>query len=378
MAEEKQIHFEWWKLVIGSAVAIIVVLVPLVWSSFENKEPAPQFCLSSPIFTPNTTVKVYARNDEAQKEENIHVEWDGLLFSHGAKILKKREIKYSWEFTPEQLIKDKKFMNVGPHKVRFGFNNSKFSDYLQIQVSEQPTISVPSLGLTRNTNMPNTPGKKRALIIGNSKYPQIPLQNPVNDANLISQSLIKLGFEVTLGRNLPENETRAILKKYASTIGENDTSIFYFSGFGVQLSGVNYLLPIDAKIEDARDIKLYGISIEEVTRLTEGLKNQVALYASTPGTRAYDSSPGLNNGPFAFSLAKNITKPDVELSTAFRKVIQDVSKLTNGHQIPWYHSTAIDDIILNKTKRNGLDLNDVQSASIIIIDACTEPFDLVR
>ena len=60
------------------------------------------------------------------------------------------------------------------------------------------------------------PEKRIALVIGNGRYPAIPLPNPENDARLISANLRKLGFEVKEELNHIPSSDRAslgILKK---------------------------------------------------------------------------------------------------------------------------------------------------------------------
>ena len=44
--------------------------------------------------------------------------------------------------------------------------------------------------------------RRLALVIGNASYEKGPLKNPVNDANLIAESLEKLDFDVELYNNL--------------------------------------------------------------------------------------------------------------------------------------------------------------------------------
>ena len=44
--------------------------------------------------------------------------------------------------------------------------------------------------------------RRLALVIGNAQYPDVPLNNPTNDARLIAGTLRQLGFDVTLGLDL--------------------------------------------------------------------------------------------------------------------------------------------------------------------------------
>lgn len=44
--------------------------------------------------------------------------------------------------------------------------------------------------------------RRIALVIGNSSYKSSPLKNPVNDAEDIANRLRRLGFEVSLGKDM--------------------------------------------------------------------------------------------------------------------------------------------------------------------------------
>ena len=68
---------EWWKIIIGAIVSIIVGFItsPL-WKQFST----PSFALSHPIFTANEEICIFARNYMAKQEMVLDIEWDGLLF----------------------------------------------------------------------------------------------------------------------------------------------------------------------------------------------------------------------------------------------------------------------------------------------------------
>lgn len=369
MTEEKKNRLEWWKLILGSIVAIIGVLVPLVWSSI-NSENTPQFGLASPIFSPKSTVNIYARNDSAHRDEDLHIEWDGLLFHHGATFSQKSIVKYSWVFTPGELIKDVKLLSDGQHKIRFGFNNSKLSDPLHILLTEQKLVTVPpgrKSAIEKSSN-----GERRALVIGNSNYSDIPLFG-YQDAKLIAQRLNKSGFNVTLAANLTESQFRQTIANYKNELDESDTFVFYYAGHGVNLDGTNYLIPIDFTITDARDIELHGIPMSQIHELTNKLQNNITFYASQPGRYAIDALPWVDNSPFATALADNWATPNAELTKTFRKVIQDVNQATRGEQVPWLISNASTKIILNNSNGDSTTETKGQSASILLLDTSTTP-----
>lgn len=60
-----------------------------------------------------------------------------------------------------------------------------------------------------------------------------------------------LGIE---GHDLNEQEMRNILSRFSSAARTTDLAVTYFAGHGIQVNGTNYLLPIDAKLEDVGDL----------------------------------------------------------------------------------------------------------------------------
>src|SRR5690606_8041592 len=95
-----------------------------------------------------------------------------------------------------------------------------------------------------------------ALVIGNGSYANAPrLPNPRNDAEDVSGALKRTGFEVIVGVDLdkPGMEDAAI--RFARAARDADVAIFYYSGHAMQFAGVNYLMPVDAKLTDDADLR---------------------------------------------------------------------------------------------------------------------------
>ena len=112
-------------------------------------------------------------------------------------------------------------------------------------------------------------GKKVALVIGNSKYVSLgELPNPANDAHSISDALTKIGFKVTVKEDVTREEFKTLLKEFWQESSTADTALFYFAGHGVQLSGKNYFIPADMKVENTGDIEWDSISMDHVVGAT--------------------------------------------------------------------------------------------------------------
>ena len=97
--------------------------------------------------------------------------------------------------------------------------------------------------------------KFHALVIGNSDYPVGELRNPVNDARLMSKALSSLGFQVTTEFDLTHRGMDESIMKFARGVPSGGLAFFFFAGHGIQVNGENYLIPIDANINDESAVK---------------------------------------------------------------------------------------------------------------------------
>jgi uncharacterized caspase-like protein len=98
---------------------------------------------------------------------------------------------------------------------------------------------------------------RKALVIGNGAYEHTtPLANPVNDANDIAASLEQFGFTVRLVTDATAGEMEREIRSFTSDVEETptETALFYYAGHGVQFEGVNYLLPVNADIQETFEL----------------------------------------------------------------------------------------------------------------------------
>jgi hypothetical protein len=98
--------------------------------------------------------------------------------------------------------------------------------------------------------------QRLALVIGNDLYPNLSvdrkLDNAVNDARAVAETLKVLGFDILggtepgrAGENLSRNDIIDRLGELASRVEPGDIVFFFFAGHGVSLKGANILLPSD-------------------------------------------------------------------------------------------------------------------------------------
>jgi hypothetical protein len=121
---------------------------------------------------------------------------------------------------------------------------------------------------------PTTIGKRVALVIGNSAYKNADtLPNPERDAKLVADALKRTGFEtVTLLTDLRKDALVSALRDFAARAETADWAIVYYAGHGMEVGGIDYLIPTDAKIAADRDIGFEAVPLEQVLNAAEPAK----------------------------------------------------------------------------------------------------------
>ena len=220
--------------------------------------------------------------------------------------------------------------------------------------------------------------KRVALVIGNSAYTHArALPNPDNDAKLMSDTLLSLGFFVVGGGaklDLDKAGFDAALKEFGKELAGADVALFYHAGHGVETHGLNYLVPTDANPADDGDVLAQGIGLagilddlekanvkinlllidacrdnpfpERLAAVNAGLAQMQApagtmiSFATQPHGVALDGDNG--HSPYTRALAAAIQHPGYGLFRTFNEVGLAVEKATHGDQLPWVSSSPID------------------------------------
>jgi hypothetical protein len=100
-------------------------------------------------------------------------------------------------------------------------------------------------------------GRRVALVVGNSAYQLTPrLDNPRNDASDVAAALGKLGFRVIAGTDLDKAAFDRKVRDFAVALRGADAGVLFYAGHGLQVDGHNYLVPVDAKAEEAAALDL--------------------------------------------------------------------------------------------------------------------------
>ncbi len=238
-------------------------------------------------------------------------------------------------------------------------------------------VSLPSGG----PSVAATPERRIALVIGNSQYVNVPrLANTANDARLIGETLQGLGFTLVGGKVLVDLD-RAGFQKAIRSFGDQLSSaavgLFYYGGHGLQVDGVNYLVPVEANPSKSSDVDFELIDANLVLKVMEGASSKLNMvildacrnnpfggrglreiggglaqmkaprgtlisYATQPGNVASDGGIGSRNSPYATALAETLKTPGLGLFEVFNRVGLAVDRQTKGVQQPWVSNSPID------------------------------------
>jgi uncharacterized caspase-like protein len=218
--------------------------------------------------------------------------------------------------------------------------------------------------------------KRIALVVGNGAYAKSPLATAANDAGLIAQTLQAAGFDVVGARDLDGDTLRRSFRDFiqkAETSGPGTVAMVYLAGYGIQIAGENYFIPVDSSISRDTDVPIEGLRISDYIRQLASLPlkaNIVVLDAARqqpfieggqpiasglalvePEAHmliAYNAAPGTvapteqgSYGVYAQSLAEMIRTGGLALPEVFNRLRLRVNDASKGALVPW-HAEKID------------------------------------
>jgi len=259
----------------------------------------------------------------------------------------------------------------------------KARERLAVLPSSRPaTILVEKTGVAPLVTAPGAASTDRriALVIGNSAYENVAaLPNPVRDASLVADVLKLTGFEaVTLLTDLRKDALVNALREFAARAETADWAVVYYAGHGMEVGGVNYLIPTDAKIAADREIAFEAVPVDQVLNAAERARKlrlvildacrdnpfaaqmkrtmtvasrsvsrglapvepeagTLVVYAAKDGETALDGDG--SNSPFATAFVKNVPTPGLEVRRLFDFVRDDVMEATGRRQKPFSYGS---------------------------------------
>ncbi len=239
---------------------------------------------------------------------------------------------------------------------------------------------------------PSYADKRVALVIGNGAYQHTPaLSNPPNDATDVAEALKAVGFDVTLKIDVDKRQMDQVVAQFARDGKGADALLFYYAGHGMQFEGKNYVMPVDAELQDEVSLRYELVGLDDVKsamQLSRGVKimvldacrdnplakkfvrsisvstrdvpkvqgyaapekaqGMIIVYATQADDVAFDGTG--RNSPFSAAFLKEIKEPGLEVGAMFRRIGGDVYAATDGRQSPELSISMVPEYYLNQSE----------------------------
>jgi Caspase domain/Domain of unknown function (DUF4189)/Putative peptidoglycan binding domain len=234
------------------------------------------------------------------------------------------------------------------------------------------------LGLTCHSAVAE---KRVALVIGNSNYRNVArLPNPERDAASMAKLFKDAGFDtVVVSNNVGNLEFKRALRKFEDAATDSDIAVVYYAGHGLEVGGINYLVPVDAKLASDRDVEDEAVGLSRLLESVDAARRfrliildacrdnpftvtmkrlrHTASRAITPGLAkveparpdtliAYAAKAGSTaedgddiHSPFATALLDNLVVPGLDIRLVLGRVRDEVIKITGGRQEPFVYGS---------------------------------------
>ena len=210
--------------------------------------------------------------------------------------------------------------------------------------------------------------KRKALVIGNAHYRFLPAIPPAQSgADAITNELRDLHFEVTEKNDLTQASfLMAIDTEWLGSLHPGEICLVYYSGYGLQHGGENYLVPtdFDPKLKGDPDVVAYDVRRLQqfLDRKHLGVKiflleaswqsDPLAEWANAVGLAApqspspetmlvfdtaangYTTATSGGMGLFTAALLQVLPRTGLNLPDLVSEVQKEVNKATNGQQEP--------------------------------------------
>jgi TPR repeat protein len=251
------------------------------------------------------------------------------------------------------------------------------------EVKEYPDgfASSPALRFSAESDGPR---RKYGIVVGNTAYSNAPhLPNAWNDAQDVASLLAGQGYEVILLKDASKRDFEKLFQEVLTDVDRNTEVLFYFAGHGVQVGAENYLIPVDALLDEEEDLPFETVSVGSLVsivgararlqvivldscrnnpfagvRLKNSLSgdvrevetgfaslaapvNSLLVYSTSPGEVALDGEG--ENSPFAAAFLASASQASVPVKDVFEQVRRAVFIETEGMQVPWDSSTLLEE-----------------------------------
>ncbi|MGP9813589.1 caspase family protein [Rhodopseudomonas sp. NSM] len=242
------------------------------------------------------------------------------------------------------------------------------------------TIGAAILAVAMSSGAALAEARRVAMVVGNSLYQSVPqLPNPSRDADAVARMFKDAGFDVTRVIDAGNLDFKRAIRKFETDADQADVAVVYYAGHGIEISGTNYLIPIDARLASDRDAEDEAIPLERLVSSADGAQklrvvildacrdnpftvrmrrerkvasrnvvsglgkveptstDTLIAYAAKAGSTAEDGSG--DHSPFTTAILKNLTVPGLDIRLAFGRVRDEVMKVTGNKQEPFVYGS---------------------------------------
>lgn len=240
--------------------------------------------------------------------------------------------------------------------------------------------------------------KRVALVVGNSAYQNAArLPNPGRDASSIAEMFRNAGFDVVvLQQDVGNLDFKRAVRRFEEAALEADVAVVFYAGHGIEIGGVNYMIPIDAKLASDFDAPDEAIPLDRIIDAVTSAKrlhlvildacrdnpfvakmarrvasrsvsaglakvepataDTLIAYAAKAGSTAADGTG--EHSPYTTALLHNLMLPGVDIRLAFGRVRDEVMKITGQSQEPFVYGS------LGGTTVSLLDTSDAPATAL--------------
>jgi uncharacterized caspase-like protein len=243
-------------------------------------------------------------------------------------------------------------------------------------------VAIFCAGLVVVGAVPAQAEKRVALVIGNGTYTKVArLNNPKNDAAAMEAMFKAAAFTSVVRLNdLGVTAMKRAVRDFSDTAQDADIAVVFYAGHGIEVAGVNYLIPIDAVLERDIDVQDEAVSLDRINQVLEPVKrlrliildacrdnpfarsmrrtiatrsvrsgygeiderslppNTLIAYAQRAGFTAEDGV-GSSNSPYTTALIKHLPTPGLDIELALRRVRDEVLRATKNKQEPFRYGS---------------------------------------
>ena len=265
--------------------------------------------------------------------------------------------------------------DVGP----YGFINKPFDENTLLTAIELALQNFSRDNQREKNEKRNwKPEKRLALVVGCSEYEfaQV-LKNPANDARGMEKKLKELSFEVDLLIDPSLRELKMGIDEFGDKLNSFEIGLFFFAGHGVQVKGLNYLIPKDANLKTEKMVEYDCVRASRVLSYMENARTNVniiildacrnnpferswnrsiqsrglaSMNAPKGSMIAYSTAPGRvasdgfgDFGLYTEELLEDLVVPNTPINQMFQRVRKKVIEKSKGEQIPWESTSLTDD-----------------------------------